>query len=133
MTIHAQTAPTLTGQRAGLLTVLRYAGSKGGKGALWECRCHCGRIIVTTGTQLRRAQRDDPLFGCPDCRATAKAKAFRSALGALCKEHGYPIDWVETTKVILIRIHKPAQEGASAERDSTGAPTCSAVTAGAGA
>jgi hypothetical protein len=104
-------AQDLTGQRAGLLTVLSYAGSKGGKGALWECRCRCGNTVSVTGNQLRKVQRDRLLFGCPDCTAGAKVKAFRAAVDALCKEHGYPFDWVETSKVILVRVHKPGGTG----------------------
>jgi hypothetical protein len=100
----------LVGQTAGLVTVLRYAGSKAGKGALWECRCRCGTAVVAPGNLLRKAQRGGFLFGCRDCRATAKATAFRDAIMVLCEEYGYPataIDWVETAKAVLIRVHKP--------------------------
>lgn len=102
-----QLAPELAGQKAGLLTVLRYAGSKAGKGALWECRCQCGNITVATGNQLRKAQREDPTFGCRDCRAAAKVKKFRAAVVALCEEYGYELDLVENSRAILIRVHKP--------------------------
>jgi hypothetical protein len=63
---------TLAGQTIGLLTVLHYAGSKGGKGALWDCQCQCGAIVRERGTDLRRAQRNGLLVGCATCRTAAQ-------------------------------------------------------------
>ena len=43
----------LTGQRFGMLTVLRRAESRNGK-VCWTCRCDCGRTIEVSGNNLNR-------------------------------------------------------------------------------
>ena len=45
----------LTGQRFGLLTVLRYSHSRC-DGAAWEVACECGTIKVVAATNLRTGQ-----------------------------------------------------------------------------
>lgn len=42
----------LTGRRFGRLTVLGYAGKRGGV-IVWSCRCDCGRTGVYAGSNLR--------------------------------------------------------------------------------
>lgn len=44
------------GKQYGLLTVLRYAGSREKGGATWECQCRCGRLVTVRGEQLRRGK-----------------------------------------------------------------------------
>ena len=41
------------GKQYGLLTVISYAGSRTNGGALWECKCQCGRSIIARGDSLR--------------------------------------------------------------------------------
>jgi hypothetical protein len=41
------------GQVYSLLTVVEYAGSYGGKGAMWLCKCACGGETVVRGVYLR--------------------------------------------------------------------------------
>lgn len=43
----------LTGQRFGMLTVLRRAESRNGK-VCWTCRCECGSTIEVSGNNLKR-------------------------------------------------------------------------------
>ena len=43
----------MTGKKINDLTVLRYAGSDGRYGALWECQCKCGNIVKVRGSALR--------------------------------------------------------------------------------
>ena len=43
----------LTGQRFGMLTVLRRAESRNGK-VCWTCRCDCGSTIEVSGNNLKR-------------------------------------------------------------------------------
>ena len=43
----------LTGQRFGMLTVLRRAESGNGK-VCWTCRCDCGSTIEVSGNNLKR-------------------------------------------------------------------------------
>lgn len=46
----------MTGQKSGYLTVLRNAGSTGGRGVLWECLCECGATIHYPTWRLRGAR-----------------------------------------------------------------------------
>ncbi|MBQ6430832.1 MAG: hypothetical protein IJJ99_03020 [Oscillospiraceae bacterium] len=43
----------LSGQVFGKLTVVSYAGSRNGNGALWLCKCDCGNITIKSGKMLR--------------------------------------------------------------------------------
>lgn len=47
----------LTGQRFGMLTVIRMVGRNEGGQVLWLCRCDCGGDVVTTSGQLRAGYR----------------------------------------------------------------------------
>lgn len=42
----------MTGQKLGRLTVVAFAGSKGGR-ARWRCRCDCGNEKIAEGVNLR--------------------------------------------------------------------------------
>lgn len=46
----------LTGQRFGELTVIRQDGNTKGGGAVWLCRCGCGKKTRPTGTDLRQGK-----------------------------------------------------------------------------
>ena len=50
----------MVGAKVGALTVVRFAGSE--NGALWECRCACGKLVTRTGSSLRAKKR--PSCGC---------------------------------------------------------------------
>lgn len=45
-----------TGLIYGRLTVLRYKGTNRFNKALWECRCECGKVIVTKGSHLANGE-----------------------------------------------------------------------------
>lgn len=42
-----------TGNRYGMLTVLRYMPGYTGNGAYWLCRCDCGTEVAVLGIKLR--------------------------------------------------------------------------------
>ena len=44
----------LTGMRFGKLTVISFCGVNKHHKRLWQCRCDCGSITVTTGSDLRK-------------------------------------------------------------------------------
>lgn len=53
------------GERYGLLTIIAFVGTtdgygNGGKEALWECRCDCGKTVVKKMRNLRKGS-------CPSC------------------------------------------------------------------
>lgn len=54
--IHGQTPNDLTGERYGKLTVIKYAGTRDGYGALWECQCDCGNTITARADHLKRGR-----------------------------------------------------------------------------
>lgn len=43
----------ISGQKFGMLTVLRYVGSNDKNLALWECCCDCGATVIAIGARLR--------------------------------------------------------------------------------
>lgn len=45
-------APDMSGQKYGRLTVISYAGHKGGRPA-WKCLCDCGKETVVQGRHIR--------------------------------------------------------------------------------
>lgn len=45
----------LTGQRFGMLAVLRISGSRSGD-RMWACRCDCGQEVVVSGRNLRHGR-----------------------------------------------------------------------------
>ncbi|MCX8017695.1 MAG: hypothetical protein N2690_07345 [Rhodocyclaceae bacterium] len=64
----------MTGSRAGRVTVLAFAGTKG-KNAYWSCVCDCGTRFVTQGRHLRSGSTKS--CGCfgKEQRALATSKA----------------------------------------------------------
>ena len=46
-------SPSLIGERFGIVTVIKEAGSKNNQ-RLWECKCDCGNIIYRTSHELKR-------------------------------------------------------------------------------
>jgi hypothetical protein len=63
----------MTGERAGIWTVERRAGSRPRGGALWECRCDCGTVRVVAGDALRSGKSAS--CGCVIAEVTrARAK-----------------------------------------------------------
>lgn len=44
----------MTGQRFGMLFVLRREGSNSDGVALWRCRCDCGNECVVEGAKMRK-------------------------------------------------------------------------------
>lgn len=71
----------LTGDRYGRLTVIGYAGHKGGRTA-WRCRCDCGNEVITTGNQMRRGKTRS----CGCLADEIKGERARQGL-AHCGEH----------------------------------------------
>ena len=65
----------LTGMRFGRWTVLRYVGYD--KGALWECRCDCGKIKNVRSDHLRYGKSTS--CGCFRAEVTAKETAQKIA------------------------------------------------------
>lgn len=48
----------ITGQRFNKLVVLKETNERASNGSiLWECKCDCGNIILTTGSELRSGKR----------------------------------------------------------------------------
>lgn len=45
-------AKDITGQRFGMLTVLKRAGTNKHRKALWKCKCDCGRTTVVSSVDL---------------------------------------------------------------------------------
>ena len=45
-------AKDITGQRFGMLTVLKRAGTNKHRKALWKCKCDCGRNTVVSSVDL---------------------------------------------------------------------------------
>lgn len=43
----------MTGERFGRATIIKYAGKDKHNLYLWECKCDCGTVFVTTGNALR--------------------------------------------------------------------------------
>jgi len=50
---HSNNFKDITGQKFGRLMVIRHVGRDKNNYALWECKCDCGNVIVTTGHNLR--------------------------------------------------------------------------------
>ena len=76
----------ITGQRFGRLLVLSQHGRDNQGAMLWECRCDCGRKIVTRGTALRasksrscRCLRLDRLTTHGESETTAKQATIEYA------------------------------------------------------
>ncbi len=59
--IYAHNRIDLTGERRGLLTVLRESPSKG-KIAMWECECACGVRVIKSSSYLKNSK--NPSCGC---------------------------------------------------------------------
>ena len=45
-------AKDITGQRFGMLTVMKRAGTNKHRKALWKCKCDCGRTTVVSSVDL---------------------------------------------------------------------------------
>ena len=45
-------AKDITGQRFGILTVMKRAGTNKHRKALWKCKCDCGRTTVVSSVDL---------------------------------------------------------------------------------
>ena len=45
-----------TGKRYGMVTVIHRANKPKGQGAMWLCRCDCGKEFVTRGSSLRKGE-----------------------------------------------------------------------------
>ena len=45
-------AKEITGQRFGMLTVMKRAGTNKHRKALWKCKCDCGRTTVVSSVDL---------------------------------------------------------------------------------
>ena len=45
-------AKDITGQRFGMLTVMKRAGTNQHRKALWKCKCDCGRTTVVSSVDL---------------------------------------------------------------------------------
>ena len=75
-----------TGNKYGLLTVLRRAGTGGGRSATWLCRCECGNEFVAIGSKLRGglAKSCGCLWRLPKGLANA-----RCILGVYRRKAGY--------------------------------------------
>jgi len=64
----------LTGQRFGMLTVLRREGSyASGGGATWRCKCDCGKECMGIGSVLRKG--DKKSCGCSTSLMQRKTKS----------------------------------------------------------
>jgi hypothetical protein len=48
----------LTSKKFGHLEVIGYNGFNKKKGAMWDCKCKCGEIIIRSGGRLRQANPD---------------------------------------------------------------------------
>lgn len=62
----------LTGQRFGRLTVINRDGKNRWEEAMWSCRCDCGGIKTTTGSQLRSGKAAS--CGCLQKETTSKRR-----------------------------------------------------------
>lgn len=54
--IHGTPPDNLKGQRYGKLTVIKCAGTRDSRGALWECQCDCGNTITARADHLKRGR-----------------------------------------------------------------------------
>lgn len=58
------------------LVALRQVGSNANRQALWECRCDCGNIVITSGYALRTYQ----VKSCGCKRGTLRYQQYRTRL-----------------------------------------------------
>lgn len=72
----------LTGRRVGRLTVLGMAHGLGKEaiGALWVCRCTCGRYVGRRAKSLKTIKPEEAM--CGTCRYTAHLRAAVEGDGA---------------------------------------------------
>lgn len=98
-------SPDLTGQRFGMLTVLRRSDRTAPRGKrrvlLWECRCDCGAITYKATDVLT----NDALNSCARCASRHAVKAAREAAG-----------YIEGTQVSRIRDRKLTAANSSGVR-----------------
>ena len=73
----------MTGQRVGYLTVERYMGSAKDGGALWECRCDCGKLVIRSRGKLKHGDEKSSC-GC--------------GLGIMIDLTGKKFGWLEVLK-----------------------------------
>lgn len=67
----------LTGRRFGMLVVTGYSHRTPDRRHYWHCRCDCGNLTTTEGTQLRRKARPTHCCGCD--RRSVKTHRMSSA------------------------------------------------------
>ena len=54
----------LSGQKFGMLQVLRFVGINERRNALFECRCDCGNNVIRVGSELKRKRDKRKNCGC---------------------------------------------------------------------
>lgn len=64
----------ISGQRFGKITVLRPTERRSSTSVVWECRCDCGNLVYSTGTNLRAGRTKS----CGKCNKSTDITGMRS-------------------------------------------------------
>lgn len=64
----------ISGQRFGKITVLRPTERRQSSNVVWECQCDCGRLVYSTGTNLRAGRTKS----CGKCNKATDITGMRS-------------------------------------------------------
>lgn len=76
------------GNRYGMLTVLKYAGTSKRREARWLCKCDCGKEIAVYGSNLRNGHQTS----C-GCNHFKKGKENGNFKGGHCRDRLYHV-WI---------------------------------------
>lgn len=70
----------LTGQKFGMLEVLRYSHSNKKYDAFWECRCDCGKTVIVRGADIKGGHTQS--CGCLQRKTAAELQTTHGMEGS---------------------------------------------------
>lgn len=92
----------IQGKRFGMLTVMKYYGSKQKGGAYWICNCDCGKEIITSAHALKGGNTSS--CGCKHIKQSSELCKTRNKIHGYSKEPLYFV-W----KTMRQRCYNPRQ------------------------